>query len=204
MRILNCGEELMFSLPSLTTWKRERKQPELLCRLSARLLCCFQVKTFVAAWRPPTCRRPTSLHLPPPPSLRLTVTSPPVGLTLLNKASSKITPSCLSAQLRHKSFIKRRERRADRYQTTSTEADLSECECVCCFIFWLTTLQYQLNKDQPRSLTHILILFVPWKLDLLYQPLITYRITHISVPVQCMCSTACEYYRIQQPGLSVW
>lgn len=128
-----------------------------------------------------TTSDPPTADLPPPLSFCLTVTSPPVGLTLLNKASSKITPSCLSAQRRHKSFIKRRERRADRYQTTNTERDLSECECVCCFIFWLTILQYQLDKDQPRSLTHILILFVPWKLDLLYQPLITYRITHISV-----------------------
>lgn len=43
----------------------------------------------------------------------LSVTPTPVGPTLLNKASSEITPSCLSAQLRYKSFIKhRRERRS--------------------------------------------------------------------------------------------
>lgn len=166
---------------------------------SPLLLSSQDVRRCVTTSDPPTA------DLPPPPSFCLTVTSPPVGLTLLNKASSKITPSCLSAQLRHKSFIKRRERRADRYQTTNTERDLSERECVCCFIFWLTTLQYQLGKDQPRSLTHILILFVPRKLDLLYRPLITYRITHISVSgcVQYMCSTACEYDRIQQLLLSV-
>lgn len=41
-------------------------------------------------------------------SLFVSVTSTPVGLTLLNKASSKMTPSCLSALLCNKSFIKHR------------------------------------------------------------------------------------------------
>lgn len=49
-----------------------------------------------------------SLSLSVSYSLSVSVTSTPVGLTLLNKASSKMTPSCLSALLCNKSFIKHR------------------------------------------------------------------------------------------------
>lgn len=42
----------------------------------------------------------------PRPLPRHSATSTPAGLTLLNKASSYKTPSCLSAPLRYKSFIK--------------------------------------------------------------------------------------------------
>lgn len=71
-------------------------------------------------------------------SFYLSVTSTPVGLTLLNKASSKITQSCLSALLQYKSFIKHRgeSRSISNHQHRK---EISMCVCSLCF-FWVIVL----------------------------------------------------------------
>lgn len=74
----------------------------------------------------PLNSRPLSTALSP--SLSRSVTSTPVRLTLLNKASSKITPSCLSALLRYKSFIKHK----GESRSISNHQHWKEiCVCVC-------------------------------------------------------------------------
>lgn len=77
----------------------------------------------------PLNSRPLSTALSP--SLSRSVTSTPVRLTLLNKASSKITPSCLSALLRYKSFIKHK----GESRSISNHQHWKEiCVCVCVFV----------------------------------------------------------------------
>lgn len=76
----------------------------------------------------PSDGRPLSTS---PLSPLLHVTSTPVGLNLLNKASSNKTPSCLSAWLHYKSFIKQRGRSRSISHHPHRE---QTCVCVCEFV----------------------------------------------------------------------